>query len=113
MFYQLRAGSTNDFRIPAASELERPPVSERFRRWAMKTLALGLPGTPDEPLRLTWTLLLDWKAPLTADIEEPFMRAGTYHIFAVDGLRIGLLAGSLLWLLLLLQIPREISGATV
>jgi ComEC/Rec2-related protein len=111
VYYQLRAGSTDDFQIASARDSKRLPVSERFRQWAMKTLALGLPGDPDEPLRLTWTLLLDWKAPLTAEIEEPFMRAGTYHIFAVDGLRIGLLAAICLGLLRLLQIPRAICGA--
>jgi len=37
---------------------------------AAKTLAVGLPSE-DEPLRLTKTLLLDWKAPLTTDVEEP------------------------------------------
>ena len=41
------------------------------------------------------------------------MRAGTYHIFAVDGLRIGLLAGICLGLLRLLQIPRALCGAVV
>ena len=87
-----------------------PPVSERFRRWARQNVALELPGE-DEPLRLTWTLLLDWKAPLAGSVEEPFMRAGTYHIFAVDGLRIGLLLGISLGLLRLVQIPRPICGA--
>lgn len=112
VFYQLQASSANDFRVLGGAEGAPLPVPERFRRWAMKTLALGLPGE-DEPLQLTWTLLLDWKAPLTADVEEPFMRAGTYHIFAVDGLRIGLLAAICLGLLRLLRISRGISGAIV
>jgi len=112
VFYQLQAASTNDFHLLDAGELRRLPFSERFRRWSMKTLALGLPGE-DEPLRLTWTLLLDWKAPLTAQVEEPFMRAGTYHILAVDGLRIGLLAGIGLGLLRLLRLPRALCGAVL
>jgi competence protein ComEC len=112
VFYELRATSTNDFGVLNGGEARAAPISERFRRWAMKTLALGLPSE-DEPLRLTWTLLLDWKPPLTAEVEEPFMRAGTYHIFAVDGLRIGLLAGICLGLLRLLQIRRAVCGAIV
>jgi ComEC/Rec2-related protein len=112
VFYQLQASSTNDFRVLDSTDSARFPISERFRRWAMKTLAIGLPNE-DEPLRLTWTLLLDWKPPLTADVEEPFMRSGTYHIFAVDGLRIGLLAAISLGLLRLLQIPRALRGAIV
>jgi ComEC/Rec2-related protein len=109
VFYQLRANSTNDFTLLGGRQ---KPLSERFRGWAMKTLALGLPGE-DEPLRLMWTLMLDWKSPDWNEIEEPFMRAGTYHIFAVDGLRIGLIAGICLGLLRLLQVPRALCGAVV
>ena len=87
VFFQMQTAGGADWKALG----EELPLSERFRRWARKTLALGLPEE-DEPLRLTWTLLLDWKAPLTGSVEEPFLRAGTYHIFAVDGLRIGLLA---------------------
>ncbi len=112
VFHQLQAASTNDFHLPVGREFERLPVSEQFRRWAAKTLALGLPGE-DEPLRLTRMLLLDWKPPQWDEIEEPFMRAGTYHIFAVDGLRIGLLAGICLGLLRLLQLPRALCGVVL
>jgi competence protein ComEC len=112
VFYQLQAASTNDFHLDGARQSTRLPISERFRRWSMKTLALGLPPQ-DESLELTWTLLLDWKPMQWAEFEEPFTRAGTYHIFAVDGLRIGLLAGICLGLLRLLQIPREICGAVL
>jgi competence protein ComEC len=108
VFFQLQTAGAGDWKTMA----EALPVSERFRRWARRTLALGLPEE-DEPLRLTWTLLLDWKAPLTGSVEEPFLRAGTYHIFAVDGLRIGLLAAIGLGLLRLLQMPRALCGALV
>jgi competence protein ComEC len=46
-------------------------------------------------------------------VEEPFMRAGTYHIFAVDGLRIGLLAGIGVGLLRALRLPRALCGLLV
>ena len=81
-------------------------------RWARRTLALGLPEE-DEALRLMWTLALDWKAPLTESVEEPFLRAGTFHIFAVDGLRIGLLAGIGIGLLRALRMPRAVCGLLV
>ncbi len=108
VFFQLQTSGPGDWKAPPASL----PVSERFRQWARQTLALGLPEE-DEALRLTWTLLLEWKAPLTGSVEEPFMCAGTYHIFAVDGLRIGLLAGIGLGLLRLLRMPRALCGALV
>src|SRR5271168_144178 len=88
------------------------PLSDRFSAWARKTLALGL-GQEDAPLRLIWTLALDWKAPLNEAVEEPFMRAGTFHIFAVDGLRIGLLAGIGIALLRALQLSRAAAGLLV
>jgi competence protein ComEC len=108
VYFQLQTSGPGDWTSLAA----QLPFSERFRLWARQTLALGLPEE-DESLRLTWTLLLDWKAPLTGSVEEPFLRAGTYHIFAVDGLRIGLLAGIGLGLLRLLRLPRALCGALV
>ena len=41
------------------------------------------------------------------------MRAGTFHIFAVDGLRIGLLAGIGIGLLRALRMPRAVCGLLV
>ncbi|MGA3182253.1 MAG: ComEC/Rec2 family competence protein [Verrucomicrobiota bacterium] len=108
--YQLLADSSNAWKT--AGPAGRWPLSDRFAAWARQTLALGLPGE-DEPLRLMWTLALDWKAPLTESVEEPFMRAGTFHIFAVDGLRVGLLAGIGVGLLRALQIPRALCGLLV
>ena len=108
VFFQLQTAGPADWK----SFDEELPLSEKFRRWAKRALALGLPEE-DEPLRLTWTLLLDWKAPLTESVEEPFLRAGTYHIFAVDGLRIGLVAAIGLGLLRILQLPRALCGALV
>jgi competence protein ComEC len=112
IYDELQTSSTNDWHIPPEYAAANPPLSERFRRWARKTLALGLPAG-DESLQLTWTLLLDWKTPMTDAVEDPFLRAGTYHIFAVDGLRIGLLAGIAIGLLRLAQMPRWLCGLLV
>lgn len=109
IYYQLRTESENSWIIPAHGPPRTPPFSDRFTAWARRQLALGL-NQEDEALRLIWTLALDWKAPLTDSVEEPFMRAGTYHIFAVDGLRIGLLAGIILAMLRALRLPRFVCG---
>ncbi len=111
IYFQLKAASTNDWQTGAGAKRETP-LSQRFTAWAKKTLAMGLP-VEDEPLRLIWTLVLDWRPALTTDVQEPFMRAGTYHIFAVDGLRIGMLAAIGIGLLRTLQIARAISGLIV
>jgi competence protein ComEC len=112
IYYQLRTGSAEAWSIGPGTSPRKMPLPDRFSAWAGNTLALGL-GPEDAPLRLIWTLALDWKAPLTETVEEPFMRAGTYHIFAVDGLRIGLLAGIGVGLLRALRLPRALCGLLV
>ena len=110
VYFQLQADSTNAWL--ALGEGNDAPLAERFSGWARRTLALGLP-VEDEALHLMWTLALDWKAPLTESVEDPFLRAGTFHIFAVDGLRIGLLAAIGIGLLRALQMPRAVCGLLV
>jgi len=111
IFHQFYA-ETNDWKIVE----QTPPVcislADRFHHWAKKTLSLGLPEE-DLPQRLIWTLLLDWKAPMTASVQKPFVRAGTFHIFAVDGLRIGMISAMLLLFLKVMRVPRFFSGMIV
>src|SRR5258705_5065733 len=83
--------------------------SDRFQFWAKQTLARGLP-TEDEDLRLLWAMTLGWQTALTSEVSEPFMRTGTMHIFAISGLHIALIAGILVSLLRVLQIPRGLCG---
>jgi len=78
--YQLKAEGTNDWRLVAGAP--REPFSDRFLDWAQRTLARGLPAE-DESLRLLWAMSLGWKAGLTNETYEPFMRSGTMHIFAI------------------------------
>ena len=108
IYYQLKTSSTNDWQL-GATPLLKPPLTDRFLNWSQRTLALGLPAE-DEPLRLLWAMTLGWRTALTADISEPFLRAGTMHLFAIDGLRIALISGMLVALLRLLQISRAWCG---
>ncbi len=108
VYYQLSA-TTNDWQVWPSDSPQKKPLAARFHAWAKETLAHGLP-TEDKALRLTWTLMLDCRAPMTQFVKEPFVRAGTFHIFAVDGLRIGMISAILLLFFRVLQIPREISG---
>jgi len=65
----------------------------------------------DEPLRLLWAMTLGWRTAFTGDISELFLRSGTQHMFAIDGLRIALLSGMIVALLGVLsrhlQFPEE------
>jgi competence protein ComEC len=107
IYFQLQTRSTDDWY--AVSTPSRPPLADRFRAWGCRALALGLPGE-DESLRLEWALTLGWKTALTDGVSEPFIRASTYHIFAVDGLRLAIIFGIFFALLRALNIPRPACG---
>jgi ComEC/Rec2-related protein len=107
IYYQLQVESTNDWRMVSSGGT--PPLADRFRRWSQKTLAAGLPNE-DESLQLLWAMALGWTTALTGEVSEPFMRTGTMHIFAISGLHIALIAGILVSLLRVMQIPRGLCG---
>ncbi len=109
--HQLKAGSTNDWRVTEPA-LTTPPFTDRFLAWAKRTLARGLPAE-DESLRLMWAMTLGWKTALTGEVNEPFMKSGTMHIFAISGLHIALIAGILVSLLRVLQVSRAWCGIIV
>src|SRR5260221_813828 len=107
IYFELRALDSGAWKI--ISSPSHPPMADRFCAWARKPLALGMP-IEDESLRLEWALTLGWKAALTDEVSEPFIRAATYHIFAVDGLRIAIVSGIFLALFRAVGIPRAFCG---
>ena len=109
VYFQLKAESLNYWKI-LPPEISKPPLTDRFLNWSRGTLALGLPAE-DEPLRLLWAMTLGWRTAFNGDIGEPFLRAGTMHMFAIDGLRIALLSGIIVTLLRVLRLSRAWSGA--
>ena len=111
IYFQLKTHATNDWtlRAPVA---DRPPLTDRFQRWARTVLARGLPAD-DQSLRLIWAMTLGWRTAFTGDIDEPFLQAGTMHLFAIDGLRIALVSWFILVLLRALRVARAWCGAIV
>ena len=109
IYYQLKTNSTNDWKLREPILLKLP-LTDRFLNWSKHTLALGMP-VEDEPLRLLWAMTLGWRTAFTGDISEPFLRAGTMHMFAIDGLRIALLSGMIVTLLRVLRLSRGWCGA--
>ena len=107
IYYQLKAEGTNDWRRVSGDS--HPPFSDCFLNWAQGTLARGLP-VEDQTLYLLWSMSLGWKAGLTNDTFEPFMRSGTMHIFAISGLHIALIAGILVGILRIVRVPRGWCG---
>ena len=108
IYYQLKTSSPDDWRIVATGP-ENPPLTQRFQDWSQRTLALGLPEE-DDALRLIWAMALGWRTAFTGDVGDPFLRAGTMHLFAIDGLRIALVSGMLVMLLRLVRFPRAVCG---
>jgi ComEC/Rec2-related protein len=108
IYYELKTESTNDWQLREPI-LAKPPLTDRFLNWSKRTLAFGLP-VEDEPLRLLWAMTLGWRTAFTGDIGDPFLRAGTMHLFAIDGLRIALISGMLVALLRVLQVSRAWCG---
>ena len=107
IYYELKTSSTNDWELRGPI-LPRPPVTDRFLKWSRHVLGLGLPE--DETLRLLWAMTLGWRTAFTGDVSDPFLRAGTMHMFAIDGLRIALISGMLVALLRVLQVSRGWCG---
>ncbi len=112
IYFQLKADSRSDWRVVDTDTNKTPPFSDRFLRWAQQTLARGLPEQ-DESLRLMWAMTLGWKTALTSEVNEPFMRSGTMHIFAISGLHIALIAAILVALLRVVRVPRTWCGVVV
>ncbi len=108
--FQLETLGTNDWRLAVGvAQPLRAPLADRFIAWARRTLAQGLPEE-DEALRLRWAMTLGWRTALTDEVSEPFMQTGTMHIFAISGLHIALMAGTLVAVLRVLQVPRAATG---
>jgi len=101
--YQLAVEATNDWVV--VEPIRSRPLGARFIPWAQKVLLRGQP-MEDEPVRLVWAMTLGWKTALSDEVSEPFMKSGTMHIFAISGLHIALIAGILVALLRVLQVPR-------
>jgi ComEC/Rec2-related protein len=113
VYFELEVSGAMDWRLAESPDgMVRPPLADRFRSWAQRTLARGLPEE-DESLRLNWAMVLGWKTALTDEVSAAFMRSGTMHIFAISGLHIALLAGILVSLLRVLRVSRAACGLLV
>ncbi|MFQ5898863.1 MAG: ComEC/Rec2 family competence protein [Candidatus Methylomirabilia bacterium] len=93
---------------------EDPRWTVRVRRWALATFHHHLPLRSGALLA---GLLLGERAELPRSADEAFRRAGVYHILAVSGFHVALIASTVFLTLSLLRIPRRvvaiIAGLTV
>jgi competence protein ComEC len=110
IYRQLSGEAARDWRL--VSSPGQRPLTDRFRAWARGELGRGLAGE-DEALRLEWALTLGERSVLTPEVAEPFVQAATFHIFAVDGLRLAIVFGIFFTLLRAGRVPREVAGAVL
>jgi len=88
--------------IPLTSDTPSWPM--RVRRWAVATISAQL---PESSAALLAGLLLGERTALPPQTDEAFRRAGVYHVLAVSGFNVALLASSVFASLGLLGVPRR------
>ena len=84
------------------------PWHARLKQRAREAIAAALPPAS---AALLMGLLLGERAGLPADIDGGFRRAGVYHLLAVSGFNVALVAGATFALLSLLRFPRRGAAA--
>ena len=85
-----------------------PPWSVRVKRESVAAIGRALPPVS---AALLAGLLLGDRTELPRDVDDAFRRAGVYHVLAVSGFNVGILAASVWALCRLLRIPHRVSAA--
>jgi len=83
---------------------DAPPWRVAVKRWAVGVITARLPETSGALLA---GLLLGERSALPPQSDEAFRRAGVYHILAVSGFNVALLAGAVFGGLAMVGIPRR------
>ena len=86
-----------------------PPWPVRIRRESIAAIGNALP--PASAALLAGLLLGD-RTELPRDIDDAFRRAGVYHVLAVSGFNVGILAASVWALCRLLRVPHRVAAVT-
>src|SRR5712691_4392257 len=93
----------------AALTADEPPWPVHVKRWAVAAIGAHLPETS---AALLAGLILGEKKGLPPESDEAFRRAGVYHILAVSGFNVALLASSVFFVLSALGISRRATAVT-
>jgi competence protein ComEC len=83
---------------------DEPAWPVRVKRWAVAAIQAHL---PESSAALLAGLLLGERTALPGETDEAFRRAGVYHVLAVSGFNVALVASSVFASLALLGIPRR------
>lgn len=97
-------------RAQIMAEVRPPGWFQRFCATAENRLegilSRGLEKHP-QTRSLYLAMLLGEKAVLSAEQQNAFMRSGTFHIFSISGLHVGVIAGAIYGFFNLLRLPRR------
>jgi competence protein ComEC len=88
---------------------DEPPWPVRVKRWAVAAIGAHL---PESSAALLAGLILGEKTGLPPEADEAFRRAGVYHILAVSGFNVALLASSVFFVLTALGVSRRTTAVT-
>jgi competence protein ComEC len=99
-------GTARAERIVALDERE-PPWPARLKRRAVAAMREALPPVS---AALLAGLLLGERTDLPADVDAAFRRAGVYHVLAVSGFNVALVASTVWALLALARAPRRVAA---
>ena len=93
----------------AALDEPAPPWAVRIKRESVAAIERALPPTS---AALLAGLLLGDRTDLPRDVDDAFRRAGVYHVLAVSGFNVGILAASVWALCRFLRIPHRAAAVT-
>ncbi|MFZ9964997.1 MAG: ComEC/Rec2 family competence protein [Terrimicrobiaceae bacterium] len=95
---ELVVSSPSDIRIEPDTGFSIPRLASTCRRWMEATLREGISGDP-LVCELLAGLVLGATSEIPETLQDQFRQTGTYHIFSVSGLHVGMIA-VILWQLL-------------
>jgi len=97
--------------FPGCASILQPGRTWNLRRWVERIRGHGnrllSQYVAPERSALAAAVLLGTREQLDPEQKQAFMETGTVHLLAVSGLHLGMLAGSLLWVLRRLPVPRH------
>jgi len=85
---------------------DTPPWPVRVRRWAVDAIHAQL---PESSAALLAGLLLGERSALPSETDEAFRRAGVYHVLAVSGFNVALIASTVFASFSLFGAPRRVT----
>jgi competence protein ComEC len=104
----LLVGNARGDRVVAATA-DTPTWPVAVRRWAVETIRGQLPETS---AALLAGLLLGDRTTLPRETDDSFRRAGVYHLLAVSGFNVALVASSVFATMALVGVPRRGAALT-